>query len=129
MHSKYHIGEKVLSKTFFESQFSYYPLLRIFCSRKLNNKINRLYERALRTAYLDYVSSFEELSIKDCSVTMHQRNLNVLATEMYKIFHGIFPKFMTDLVEQFDTKYQTRSRCGVELDEDGNVKILNKKLN
>ena len=36
---------------------------------------------------------------------------------------------MNVLVEEFDTKYHTRSRYGVELDEDGNVKSLNKKLN
>ena len=119
---------KVLLKTFFESQFSYCPLLWMFCSRKLNNKINRLHERALRIAYADYVSSFEELLAKDDSVTIHQRNLKVLAVEMYKISQGISPKFMNDLVEEFDTKYHTRSRYGVELDEGGNVKCLNKKL-
>ena len=32
-------------------------------------------------------------------------------------------------MEEFDTKYHTRSRYGVELDEGGNVKCLNKKLN
>ena len=78
---------KVLLKTFFESQFSYCPLLWMFCSRKLNNKINRLHERALRVAYSDYVSSFEELLIKDGTCTIHQRNLKVLALEMYKIAH------------------------------------------
>ena len=36
---------------------------------------------------------------------------------------------MNDLVEEIDTKYHTRSRYGGELDEDGNVKCLNKKLN
>ena len=35
---------KILLKTFFESQFSYCPLLWMFCSRKLNHKINRLLE-------------------------------------------------------------------------------------
>ena len=35
---------------------------------------------------------------------------------------------MNDLVEELDTKYQTRSCHGVELDEGGNVKSLNKKL-
>ena len=35
---------------------------------------------------------------------------------------------MNDLVEELDTKCNTRSRYGVELDEDGNVKSLNKKL-
>ena len=120
---------KVLLKTFFESQFSYCPLLWMFCSRKLNNKINRLHERALRIAYKDYVSRFEEKLIKAGSVTIHQSNLKVLATEMYKISCGISLSFMQDLVEEFDKKYHTRSRYDVELDEDGNVKSLNKKLN
>ena len=67
----------VMLQTFFESQFSYCPLLWMFCSRKLNHKINRLHERALRIAYADYTSSFEDLLIKDGTVTIHQRNLRV----------------------------------------------------
>ena len=62
-------------------------------------------------------------------MTIHQRNLKVLATEMYKISCGISPRFMQDLVEESDTKYHTRSRYDVELDEDGSVKSLNKRLN
>ena len=57
----------------------YCPLIWMFCSRKLNNKINRLHKRSLRIAYEDYVSSFEELLIKDGSVTIQQSNLKVLA--------------------------------------------------
>ena len=59
------------NRSSFESQFSYCPLLWVFCSRKLNNEINRLHERALRVAYSDYVSSFEELLIKDGTCTIH----------------------------------------------------------
>ena len=63
---------------FIESQFSYCPLLLMFCSRTLNNKINRNQERALRLVYLDYTSSFEELLKKDNSVTVHQHNIRLL---------------------------------------------------
>ena len=45
-----------LLKTFFESQFKYCPLVWMFHSRELNNKINRLQERALRLIYNDYTS-------------------------------------------------------------------------
>ena len=78
---------------------------------------SRLHERALRIVYKDYVSSFEELLVEDGSVIIHQRNLKVLAVEMYKISQGISPKFINDLVKEFDTKYHTRSRYGVELDQ------------
>ena len=84
--------KKVLIKTFFESQFSYCPLLWMFCGRTLNRRINRLHERALRIAYEDYESSFEELLIKDDSVTIHQRNLRVLALEMYEVSHKLSPE-------------------------------------
>ena len=31
----------------------------MLCSRKANNKINKLHERALRIVYQDYISNFE----------------------------------------------------------------------
>ena len=39
---------KITMKTFITSQFNYCPLVWIFHNRTMNNKINRLYERALR---------------------------------------------------------------------------------
>ena len=60
---------------------------------------------------------------------MHQINLRVLAVEIYTNIQGKSPKFMNDLVEGIETKYHTRSRYGVELDEGSNTKCLNKKLN
>ena len=118
----------IMLKTFFESQFSYCPLLWMFCSRKLNHKINRLHERALRIAYDDYTSSFEDLLTRDGTVTVHHRNLRVLAIEMYKISHDQSPQFMKNLVEQIDTKYYTRSSYNVEEDGDGNT-LCTKKSN
>ena len=39
---------KMLLKVFIESLFGYCPLIWMFHSRTLNNKINRLHEKALR---------------------------------------------------------------------------------
>ena len=52
---------KMLSRAFIESRFSYCPLIWMFHSRTLNNKINRLHEKALRIVYGDYKSQFDEL--------------------------------------------------------------------
>ena len=73
---------KVLIASFFESQFNYCPLVWMFSARRLNHRINKLHERALRIAYNDYSSDFVELLAKDDTVTIHQRNLRVLAIEM-----------------------------------------------
>ena len=48
-------------KSFIETQLNYYPLMWMFHSRTMNNKINRIHERALRLVYSDHVSSFDEL--------------------------------------------------------------------
>ena len=83
------IGEKVLlMNSFINSQFGYCPLIWSFCTRELNDKINRIHERGLRLVYLDYTSSFKDLLEKDKSVTIHQRNIRLLAIEMFKVLNG-----------------------------------------
>ena len=66
---------KCLMKAFVTSEFNYCPLSWIFHSRELNNRINRIHERALRLVYQDNSLSFAEVLEKDNSVTIHQRNL------------------------------------------------------
>ena len=51
-------------------------------SRTLNNKINKLYERALRLVYDDRQSTFEELLNIDKSVTIHHKNLPLKTPEL-----------------------------------------------
>ena len=70
-------------KAFLESQFNYCPLIWMLCSRALTNKINRTHERALRTVYPDYNSSFNKLFDKGGSFTIHQANVQSLAIEIY----------------------------------------------
>ena len=67
------------------NKFNYCPLTWMFNNRNLNNIINKLHEKALRLAYDDDSSSFEELLNLDNSMTVHHRDLPRLATEMYKI--------------------------------------------
>ena len=74
----------------------------MFHSRKLNACINRLHERALRVVYKDFASSFEELLRRDSSTTLHQRNLQKLMTEIFKVKTGIAIELMKDVFEFAD---------------------------
>ena len=47
-------------KTFVESHFNCFPLMWMFLSRLLNNKINNVHQKALRIVYSDYKSIFQE---------------------------------------------------------------------
>ena len=88
---------RLLMNSFFKTQFNYCPLMWMCHSRENNRKINRLHERCLRTIYNDKQSSFNELLEKDGSVSIHERNLQVLATEMYKISNGLSTPLMKDI--------------------------------
>ena len=94
------VQRKSLMQAFVISQFSYSPLVWMFHSRKLNTKINDLHYRALRMVYRDETSSFNELLEKDGAVTIHHRNLQFLAIEMYKVFKGLAPTFLSDIFEK-----------------------------
>ena len=96
-------------KAFIESQFSYCPLLWMFCSRKLNRKINFIHERALRLVYNDYTSSFENLLKKDNSVSIHHRNIQRVAIEMYKVRNNLCPEIMKSLFVPQAHSINTRS--------------------
>ena len=86
-------------KSFITSQFGYCPLIWMFHSRTLNNKINSIHERALRITYNDRKSSFEELLRKDNTVSVHHRNLQLLATEIFKIKNNMTPEILNEIFQ------------------------------
>ena len=101
---------KVLMKTFIQSQFNYSPLVWMFHNRMLNHKINKLQERALRIVYKDNTSTSQELLDKDSCVTIHQRNLQRLAIEMFKIKNHLSPLLMQELFTEKIHQYDLRNK-------------------
>ena len=84
-------------KAFILSQFSFSPLIGMLHSRDLNYKINSLHHRALKMVYKDYTSSFEDLLKRGGSVSVHHRNVQFLATELFKVKLGLTPPFMEEI--------------------------------
>ena len=101
---------RILIKAFIESQFGYCPLVWMFHSRTLNNRINRIHERALRTVYKDPSLTFQELLYRDNSVTIHHRNLQKLAIEMYKVTNNLSPTFMHEIFPTSIPPYNLRNK-------------------
>ena len=89
---------KILLNSFFNSQFSYCPLIWMFYSRIMNNEINWLRERRMWLIYKDKTSSFEELLEQDKSVLILTRNLQMLTTEMFKVYRSMFPPIFNELL-------------------------------
>ena len=87
----------MLFKAFIESQFNYCPLIWMLHSRTMNNKINRLHERSLRIVYSDQSSTFEELLERDKTFSIHHKNIQSLAIEIYKFVNGLSPEIMNSM--------------------------------
>ena len=84
-------------KRFIESQFNYCPLIWMFHSQTIINKSNRLHERAVRIVYSDFKSSFEGLLLKENSFSIHERNVQSFAIEIYKFVNGLSPSFLNNV--------------------------------
>ena len=106
---------KLIMKTFIESQFNYCPLLWMNHSRQINNKINKLHERALRVVYKDDDLTFEQLLHRDSSMTIHERNLQKLAIQMYKVKNQLCPLPVQQLFKKHENEYNLRNQGFWEL--------------
>ena len=88
--------QKIIVNFFLTSHFGYCPLIWMFHSRHLKNKINFINKRAVRITNQDNTPTFRELLNKDFSVSIYHRNLQVLATEMFKIHRGLLPEILRE---------------------------------
>ena len=100
---------RIIMTAFIESQFGYCPLVWMFHNRTLNNRINALHEKALRLVYNDSALSFENLLSLDETFTIHHRNLQKLATEMFKIKNNLSPSFMNNIFADSTNPYNLRN--------------------
>ena len=98
---------KVLMNAFFNAEFNY--------CRQNKNKIKHLHERCLRLIHNDKLSSYEEPLEKDGSVSIHHKNIQSLATEMFQIKHGQSPEIVSNILTQTSQNYNFRLNRGFRI--------------
>ena len=99
---------KRIMRAFISSQFGYCPFAWFFCSWKINNRMKRIQERALRIVYKDYVSTFAQLLEKDSSVSIHIRNLQVLEPDIFKARNNLSPAIVQNIFRTTEPAYSLR---------------------
>ena len=96
-------------KTFVLSQFSYCPQIWMFHCIKMKHMINSIHKRVLKLVYQDsYDLTFQELQAKDKSGNVHQKNLQLLATDIFKSKTGVSPELMNDIFHFVGRPYNLR---------------------
>ena len=101
-------------KSFVTSQFSYCLLIWISHGRCINIKTNSIHERALKITYQDNTPTFQKLLNKENSVSIQHRNLQVLATEMFKINLGLSPEILREIFVSKTSSHNLRRNDNFE---------------
>ena len=91
--------KRLILNSIVKSQFSYCPLVSMFCSRTSNNMINKVHKRALRVLLNDHESDFEKLLHINNDVCNHHRNIQALLIEIFKIKEDFAPALMESILK------------------------------
>ena len=113
----------LLLNTVVKSNFSHCPLTWMFTSRYLNNALNSIHERALRLIYNDYELPFDRVLDDNKQKSMHQKNIESLAIEIYKSQAGLTPPIMSDLFVTRENNYNLGNFQELESSLRGTVKF------
>ena len=93
--------KELLFKSAVKSQFSYCAIVWMFCSRNVNYLINKIQERSLTLIANDKTSTLEHLLQANNEIAAHQRNLQLLMIEIFKIINGFAPPIMENFFGTF----------------------------
>ena len=73
----------LLGNTFISSQFNYASLIWMLFRKTLYHKIEKIHHRTLKVIY-QFEESYENLSLESSSVSVYERHLRFLVTEISK---------------------------------------------
>ena len=108
----------LLFNAIIKSQFSYCPLVWMFCSRRSNNLINNIHERALRATFDDHTSNFTQLLEKKSESTAHQQNIQALKKEIYRFTNNLSPVIIVHMFrenfQQLASSTKKTTKMGLE---------------
>ena len=88
--SSFPLNQKKFS-SFIKSQFTYCPLIWMFCTKRSLRRINNIHERCLRLIQQNYRSEFERLLENANEKSVHQKCIGFLLIEVYKYLNGLSP--------------------------------------
>ena len=98
---------KKLGNAFIDSQFNYAPLVWMFCRKTSYSKIEKMHHKTLNVIYgID--DSYNNLLLRSEYVSVHEKLLRFLVTEIFKSISQINPEFMWSFFKQKKSSYNLR---------------------
>ena len=81
----------------------------MFSTRTVNNKINRLLERGLRTRLNDETSTFNDMLSKSNVTTLHVKYIQKLKTEFHKYLYDLSTSIMKEILTKRILKHNLKN--------------------
>ena len=72
------------------------------------HKMNKIHERPLRLLLKNYKDDFQDLLRSSGDISIHQRCINSLLTEVYKYIHGLSPEIINEVFPTRANIYNAR---------------------
>ena len=101
--------KKRIFSSFIKSQFTYIPLVWIFCTKHSIGRINSIHERCLCLIQQNYASDFEELLENANGKPVHQKCVELFMIELYKYLNGLSLDIMHDIFNLRENTYNLRN--------------------
>ena len=90
--------------------------------RTMSNRINKIQEKTLRLVYKDEKNlSLYDLLKRDKPVSIHQRNLLTLVTEIYKARNDFGPEIRNNIFHSVQKPYNQRNDSTLQRRRNGTV--------
>ena len=90
-----------------DSQFNYAPLLRTFRRKTRNSKIEKIHHNTLKVIY-ESNDTYDNLLLQRNTVSLHQRHLRFLMTEINKSTSQLNSEFICSYFTNKDVHYSVR---------------------
>ena len=85
---------RLLATALINSQFYCALLIWMFPGKTLISKVQKIHFTTLQVVYNIYEKSYNELLILNRTISIHQKHLHFLATEVYKSVNNLNPQGM-----------------------------------
>ena len=102
------VKAKLLYNAFINGQFNYVSIIGIFCHKQDNLKIVKIQYKALKIVY-NSNESYEQLFLRNNEVSIHRKQLRILATEVFESLAYLNPYFMKSYFTIKEISYGLRN--------------------
>ena len=106
---------KDIASSFVNTQFNNCAILWKFCIRKLKLRLEIIRNRTLRVVYNEYEQNHKDLLTEHAEISIHQRHLKFLVTEVLKSVNKLNPQFMCCFFENHEIPYNLGCKSVVKL--------------